>query len=361
MEGVEPGLTQDADTTATGPQPDHLETCVAEANDETGHDSAAPGEVMLDEVKPNDESKAAVVHDNHDMKDVACFYVDAQRGSDTDDSFASCNDTHVFGDDATEFHSNDDPWAQWDNDPLRASPDDRIDRLCDEDLWESFVDFASSSRQPRPQSDMPQRPKKPHTKPDISHRRSSPPWGDMLFMDETEQKKHETHGVESWFPDQPTEHIACGNCGHLGHLLADCAFPGRYGFLGGCPVCNTKRHNADDCLRVRNLSPEDLAWFVIIRRGNKPPLRRRDPWVVVLREALLAGIPVEGPLPWTIEFTQDMMNGSEDGQVWLRHRYFVGDHKILPADSMTGSDVHGAAANDALLMQRHRPNRDLLK
>ncbi|KAH0441644.1 hypothetical protein CcaCcLH18_01904 [Colletotrichum camelliae] len=172
---------------------------------------------------------------------------------------------------------------------------------------------------------------------------------------------HETLGVESWFPDQPTQHIACGNCGHLGHHLADCAFPGHYGFISGCPVCNTKRHNADDCPRMRKLSPEDLVWFVIVQRGNKPPLRRRDPWVVLLREALHAGIPVEGPIPWTIEFTKDMMQGSEEDQVWLKHHYFAGDHTTLPEDSMTGSDVHGAAANDALLTQRHRPNRDLLK
>uniref|UniRef100_L2FVT4 CCHC-type domain-containing protein n=1 Tax=Colletotrichum fructicola (strain Nara gc5) TaxID=1213859 RepID=L2FVT4_COLFN len=151
-------------------------------------------------------------------------------------------------------------------------------------------------------------------------------------------------GVEAWDPERLAQHAICGNCGHTGHLLVDCAFPDDSGFISGCPVCNTKLHNANDCLRVQPLSPRDLVSFIIVRRGNKPPLRCRDPW---------------GPLPWTIAFTRDMIKGTERDKVWLEHHYFAGDYQTLPEDSTTGSDIDGAAANDDLLSQCHKLNKDI--
>ncbi|KAI8280829.1 hypothetical protein K4K60_004644 [Colletotrichum sp. SAR11_57] len=139
-------------------------------------------------------------------------------------------------------------------------------------------------------------------------------------------------GVEAWDPERLAQHAICGNCGHTGHLLVDCAFPDDSGFISGCPVCNTKLHNANDCLRVQPLSPRDLVSFIIVRRGNKPPLRCRDP---------------------------DMIKGTERDKVWLEHHYFAGDYQTLPEDSTTGSDIDGAAANDDLLSQCHKLNKDI--
>ncbi|KAJ0348612.1 hypothetical protein KNSL1_005382 [Colletotrichum chrysophilum] len=128
-------------------------------------------------------------------------------------------------------------------------------------------------------------------------------------------------GVEAWDPERLAQHAICGNCGHTGHLLVDCAFPDDSGFVSGCPVCNTKLHNANDCLHGRSM--------------------------------------VEGPLPWTIAFTRDMIEGTERDKVWLEHHYFAGDYQTLPEDSTTGSDIDGAAANDDLLSQCHKLNKDI--
>ena len=69
----------------------------------------------------------------------------------------------------------------------------------------------------------------------------------------------------------------CGNCQEDGHTLADCTRElDSQGFLTGCPKCNTKEHNYDDCQDI--LQHHDRVrdyHFLIFRRIGKPPIRSR--------------------------------------------------------------------------------------
>ena len=48
-------------------------------------------------------------------------------------------------------------------------------------------------------------------------------------------------------PPNP-EGVICGNCSEAGHSLADCTYNiDEYGYLNGCPRCNTLSHNYADC------------------------------------------------------------------------------------------------------------------
>lgn len=68
-----------------------------------------------------------------------------------------------------------------------------------------------------------------------------------------------------------------------GHVLADCTKKvDVYGFLAGCPLCNTTKHNIDQCNRPsqekkrgKQLKQGDLFHFMVVRRISKPPFRSR--------------------------------------------------------------------------------------
>jgi len=74
----------------------------------------------------------------------------------------------------------------------------------------------------------------------------------------------------------------CGACYQPGHILADCTRKiDKYGFLCGCPRCNTAKHNFDDCVgmpwgkKMKKPKLSDYWYWVVIKRLGKPPLRSR--------------------------------------------------------------------------------------
>lgn len=82
---------------------------------------------------------------------------------------------------------------------------------------------------------------------------------------------------------KPQDLRTCGACYQKGHVLADCTRKvDVYGFLAGCPLCNTTKHNIDQCNRPtqgkkRGKKPTqgDLFHFMVVKRVGKPPLRSR--------------------------------------------------------------------------------------
>ncbi|PVH89088.1 hypothetical protein DL98DRAFT_579802 [Cadophora sp. DSE1049] len=70
------------------------------------------------------------------------------------------------------------------------------------------------------------------------------------------------------------EMVICGNCSEAGHSLADCTYNiDEYGYLNGCPRCNTLEHNYADCPAPK-FSHDDY-FYLVTKRHGKPPLRCR--------------------------------------------------------------------------------------
>ncbi|KAE9379577.1 hypothetical protein N431DRAFT_460829 [Stipitochalara longipes BDJ] len=80
---------------------------------------------------------------------------------------------------------------------------------------------------------------------------------------------------------QPVERVQyCGACYQKGHQLRDCTHKtDPYGFLNGCPRCNTTRHNFDQCgghMHGKNKgqkSPSNIFYLMVVKRIGKPPIR----------------------------------------------------------------------------------------
>ncbi|KAK0103890.1 hypothetical protein ONS96_004998 [Cadophora gregata f. sp. sojae] len=71
-----------------------------------------------------------------------------------------------------------------------------------------------------------------------------------------------------------SETVICGNCSQAGHSLADCTYNiDEYGYLNGCPRCNTLQRNYADCPCPK--LPHDDYHYLITKRHGKPPLRCR--------------------------------------------------------------------------------------
>ena len=70
------------------------------------------------------------------------------------------------------------------------------------------------------------------------------------------------------------EGLICGNCSEAGHSLADCTYNiDEYGYLNGCPRCDTLSHNYADCPAPK--FAHDDYFYLITKRHGKPPLRCR--------------------------------------------------------------------------------------
>jgi hypothetical protein len=80
---------------------------------------------------------------------------------------------------------------------------------------------------------------------------------------------------------KPQQTQKCGACNQKGHILGECTRKvDFYGFLIGCPRCNTTKHNIDQCTgpthgKKKGKKPtlSDLWFLMVLRRIGKPPVR----------------------------------------------------------------------------------------
>ncbi|CAD6442804.1 1b034a1f-36a0-4486-b837-4464abd6160b [Sclerotinia trifoliorum] len=128
--------------------------------------------------------------------------------------------------------------------------------------------------------------------------------------------KDEPHGVadasESPFPYKPRannkDHIdiaarqerwgCCANCHAKDHLLQFCMGPvDKFGFISGCPRCNTMTHLFEHCPNQTENESTSYLNYLVMSRHNRPPIR----WTQDIR-----GIPNfwnHSMRPWTCEFS----------------------------------------------------------
>ncbi|KAF4783675.1 hypothetical protein HER10_EVM0012558 [Colletotrichum scovillei] len=109
--------------------------------------------------------------------------------------------------------------------------------------------------------------------------------------------------------DESKSSISCGRCKKPGHELADCYYLGsqalKYGFVKGCPMCNTTSHCYDDCKLLpaggHELLQHHMEWLVRRRRHMPLIYTAVDVWILVL------GFPDDGcGYPWSRSFTKSL-------------------------------------------------------
>ncbi|KAJ8065357.1 hypothetical protein OCU04_006045 [Sclerotinia nivalis] len=128
--------------------------------------------------------------------------------------------------------------------------------------------------------------------------------------------KDEPHGVadakESPFPYKPRanneDHIdiperqereeRCANCYAEDHLLQSCMGPvDKFGFISGCPRCNTTTHLFEHCPKQRKDIWTSYLRYLVSIRHNRPPIR----WTQDFRE--IPDFWNQSRRPWTCEFS----------------------------------------------------------
>ncbi|KAJ0353061.1 hypothetical protein COL154_001685 [Colletotrichum chrysophilum] len=165
---------------------------------------------------------------------------------------------------------------------------------------------------------------------------NKPPFHEKVKLNTEDAEKLVTHGGQSI---DPHVELRCGNCGHRGHRLIDCIWPDLSGQISGCPLCNTKLHHLDECARVSQLSKAQLYNLLIHRRGNRPAIASRTPWVDLVMEAATASIgikdPQGGPFPWTEDFAKSQGHTwckyeNRSGPLWEFYDYRAGKEGRMP-------------------------------
>lgn len=128
----------------------------------------------------------------------------------------------------------------------------------------------------------------------------------------------------------PPDDVICANCNKPGHSLAICVGPVELeGDITGCPVCNTKEHNFDDC-RVPYPPGKTMFDILVGDRGNRPQLRTNANIM-----ALSASKGKRASYPWTKKFSV-----SQPNHVWNMFDYTRNDPNDLRIDpDGPGADV----------------------
>ena len=107
----------------------------------------------------------------------------------------------------------------------------------------------------------------------LSERSREPPGEDNRNSHDASSTPMSISPPTSAHPPNP-EGVICGNCSEAGHSLADCTYNiDEYGYLNGCPRCNTLSHNYADCPAPK--FAHDDYFYLITKRHGKPPLQCR--------------------------------------------------------------------------------------
>ncbi|EDO04737.1 hypothetical protein SS1G_07220 [Sclerotinia sclerotiorum 1980 UF-70] len=90
----------------------------------------------------------------------------------------------------------------------------------------------------------------------------------------------------------------CANCHAEDHLLQACMGPvDNFGFISGCPRCNTMTHLFEHCPNQKKNESTSYLHYLVTARHNRPPIR----WTQDIR-----GIPKfwnQSRRPWTCEYS----------------------------------------------------------
>ncbi|KAJ4113301.1 hypothetical protein NW768_011584 [Fusarium equiseti] len=102
----------------------------------------------------------------------------------------------------------------------------------------------------------------------------------------------------------------CVNKAGLKHCLEYCISACSKGVVFGCVLCNTINHATDDCILFKGMNLTEKVDWLVNKRANKPPLKTKTPWYVVLHQYCMSP-----------EFDADKIQGFPWSRPWTRHLY----------------------------------------
>ncbi|KXH46992.1 hypothetical protein CSIM01_09321 [Colletotrichum simmondsii] len=164
--------------------------------------------------------------------------------------------------------------------------------------------------------------------------------------------------------DERNFNVICGHCSALGHALIDCIWPGPFGDIDGCPICNTTEHRFDNC-QVFEVTHYDftlldlLHHILVVRRANKPPILTRLVWTHIARAYVKdhEGNYMQNPVgyPWTKSFAMEIWKNTfkdANKQFWLTYDYSKdsSNQSRLQVDLVT-KDWQTALQNEELILE----------
>ncbi|KAI1770587.1 hypothetical protein F4818DRAFT_432010 [Hypoxylon cercidicola] len=129
-------------------------------------------------------------------------------------------------------------------------------------------------------------------------------------------------------PNHPADTTRCANCGRIGHGLSICVGPpASDGAIHGCPCCNTLVHSFDACPRERFMNPDQVYFFLVLSRGNRPPISTEQRYLQMAteRNAIQS-------YPWTRAYSRCF-----DYSAVANFDYSSNDPGALPSDPATCS------------------------
>ncbi|KAI1261364.1 hypothetical protein F5Y18DRAFT_431204 [Xylariaceae sp. FL1019] len=123
--------------------------------------------------------------------------------------------------------------------------------------------------------------------------------------------------------------VVCSHCHKTGHTLSYCIGPAHniWGDIAGCPMCNVKTHNFDECHHVIEAKSNDdqaeldrlINEYLILRRSGKPLIRSNVKVFTICNEKLQNAVaPLvlpPGGLPWRREISRAYHDRSALGEV----------------------------------------------
>ncbi|KAF7879451.1 hypothetical protein EAF04_000647 [Stromatinia cepivora] len=111
-------------------------------------------------------------------------------------------------------------------------------------------------------------------------------------------KPRANNGDHIDIPGRQEREDRCANCDAEDHLLHFCMGPvDKFGFISGCPRCNTTTHLFEHCPRQKKNIWTSYLRYLVSLRHNRPPIR----WAQDFRE--IPDFWNQSRRPWTYEFS----------------------------------------------------------
>ncbi|KAF5980646.1 hypothetical protein FBULB1_5114 [Fusarium bulbicola] len=116
----------------------------------------------------------------------------------------------------------------------------------------------------------------------------------------------------------------CGNCQDRGHTVAMCHRVHDTGFIRGCAICNSSRHNTWNCPEFPKNDKHEMINIMVFSRANMPPLVGKF-WYPMLFDYMRENPDTFVPgLPWSLQHSKRFYISSD-----IQDPFRLGRHRRI--------------------------------
>ncbi|KAI1010723.1 hypothetical protein LB503_005047 [Fusarium chuoi] len=114
----------------------------------------------------------------------------------------------------------------------------------------------------------------------------------------------------------------CGNCQDRGHTVAMCHQVHETGFIRGCAICNSSRHNTWNCPEFPKNDTHEMINIMVFSRANMPPLAGKF-WYPMLFDYMRENPDTFVPgLPWSLQHSKGFCISRD-----IQDPFLLGQHR----------------------------------